>query len=147
MLNQSRRILFEGVARHTSVDRKNLGFALRKCERVTIATFMCVYTVAAALAVLGDRFSYAAIARGNTNVGVATSFPCQSRFFSPPFRKGSRLDCDEPRDLSVKILKTQPLSLSCLHVCCNWCCVVSLRNPGLEGQGCLILCDKYCVFY
>jgi len=34
----------------------NLGFALPKCERVTIATFICVYSVAAALAVLGDRF-------------------------------------------------------------------------------------------
>jgi len=45
----------------------NLGFALQKCERVTIATFMCVYAVAAALAVL--------------IVGVATSFPCQSCFF------------------------------------------------------------------
>jgi len=36
-------------------------------------------------------------------VGVATAFPCQSRFFSPPFRKGSRLDRDKPRNLSGKI--------------------------------------------
>jgi len=32
-----------------------LGFALPKCECVTIATFMCIiYAVAAALAMLGD---------------------------------------------------------------------------------------------
>ena len=33
----------------------NLGFALPKCECVTIATFMCIYAVAVALAVLGDN--------------------------------------------------------------------------------------------
>ena len=32
----------------------NLGFALPECECVTIATFMCIYAVAAALAMLGD---------------------------------------------------------------------------------------------
>jgi len=32
----------------------NLDFALPKCECLTIATFMCIYAVAAALAVLGD---------------------------------------------------------------------------------------------
>ena len=88
----------------------NLGFALPECECVTIATFMCIYAVAAALAVLGDtvspwQISYAAIARGGTHCGRGDLFSVSESFFSPAFRKGSRLDRDKPLDLSGKIRK------------------------------------------
>jgi len=67
---------------------------------------MCVYSVAAALAVLCDRFRthYTAIARDGVvhTVGMATSFPCQSRFFATfPERLRSR-DRDKPLDFSGK---------------------------------------------
>jgi len=66
---------------------------------------MCVYAVAAALAVLGDRFrtQRMAIARGNTFAcGRGDLFSVSRVVFSPPFQKGSRLDRDKPRDLSGK---------------------------------------------
>ena len=82
-----------------------LGFALPKCECVTIATFMCIYAVAAALAVLGDTVTnfVRSDSSGGAHCGRGFRFSVSESFFSPPFRKGSRLDRDKPRNLSGKI--------------------------------------------
>jgi len=68
-------------------------------ECVTIATFMCIYTVAAAL--LGDTVG--SDSEGETRCGRGDRFSVSESFFSPAFRKGSCLDRDKPLDLSGKI--------------------------------------------
>ena len=80
-----------------------------KWERVTIATFMCVYIGSgSSVSRAGWQISYAAIAvRGRDGggprlCGRGDLFSVSESFFSPPFRKGRGLDRDKPLDLSGK---------------------------------------------
>jgi len=66
---------------------------------------MCIYAVAAALAVLGDTVTYfvRSDSEGETRCGRGDRFSVSESFFSPAFRKGSCLDRAKPLDLSGKI--------------------------------------------